>query len=93
MIYEYSCGVCEKRLDLTMSVAAYEASRIAGEPKCCGRKMNQRFSPPRVFVRSPFPKGFSEHISQDGHYIRDRKEAIAVAEENGFVSKIAENWR
>jgi hypothetical protein len=44
-----------------------------------------------VFARSPFPKGFSEHISADGHYIRDRKEAMDIAAENGITSAYCEN--
>ena len=93
MIYQFICRKTGVLIERQMSVTEFDRTRF--NVHCnCGAQTNLRITGGRAaFLRSPFPKGYSEHISEDGHYVRDVVEAREVAAENGFTSAVAENWR
>lgn len=93
MIYEYVCRTCVTIEERTMTVAEFDHQ--GRDQRClgCHEILTLRVTGGRKpFVRSPFPKGFSEHISPDGHYIRDKIEAREIAAENELTSVAAENF-
>jgi hypothetical protein len=92
MIYEFSCEGCGEVEEFTAPVALFETLRQGAYCIDCQRPAVLIVSGGRTsFMKSPFPKGFNEHISDNGHYLRDKVEAREVAAENGWTSKLVEN--
>jgi hypothetical protein len=92
MIYKFGCPECgaEEEVSIPLSFHSHAvANAICTE---CEVKAKQLLTPTRqVWAREAFPKGMHEHIAPDPVYIRDRKEAMDVAAENGLTSVYCEN--
>jgi len=94
MIYEYVCRPCHKTEERKMTIKEFDRDGLGQICLECHKVLTLRITGGRKpFMRSEFPKGFSEHISADGHFIRDKIEAREVAAENELTSMAVENWR
>ena len=92
MIYVFHCEGCDEEAEYTAPVALLETLRQGAHCTDCQRPAALVINGGRTpFLRSPFPKGYHEHISADGAFIRDKHEAKDVAAENGFTSRYVEN--
>ena len=92
MIYQFQCEGCGEVEEFNVPVTLFETIRQVAHCIECERPAALIVTGGRIsFMKSPFPKGFHEHISDDGHYLRDKVEAREVAAENGWTSKLVEN--
>jgi hypothetical protein len=92
MIYQFLCEGCGDVEEFSLPVAEFEAAKEKAHCIDCQQPAVLLITGGQIaFMKSPFPRGFSEHISRDGQYIRDKVEAREVAAENGFTSKLVEN--
>lgn len=94
MIYQFQCDSCGELEEFHLAHTELEAARSVAHCVDCDEVARLVVSGgKRPFVRSPFRKGFHEHISADGAYVRDKIEAREIAAENGLVSGYVENLR
>ena len=94
MIYEYVCRTCHTTEERQMTVSEFDCTGRNQRCLGCHEILTLRITGGRKpFMRSEFGRGFEEHISPDGHFIRDRFEARDVAAENELTSARVENWR
>lgn len=92
MIYQFQCEGCGEVEEFQAPVALLDTLRQGAHCVDCERPAVLVVTGGRTsFMKSPFPKGFHEHISADGAYLRDKVEAREVAAENGWTSKLVEN--
>jgi hypothetical protein len=93
MIYEFACESCGEVEEFVIPLDLLETARERALCVDCNSPAVLVMSGGRKpIVRSPFPKGYHEHISADGAVVRDKHEARDIAAQNGFTSKLVENW-
>lgn len=94
MIYEIECSLCGHLHDAVCKMVDIDPYIQYSECPNCRETghLRQIFkSPPMGFLKSPFPKGFFEHVSEHGAHARDKHELKDIAEANGQVSHYVEN--
>lgn len=93
MIYEKECTNCGRIKIIACSISDHEQI-VKPDSRCveCGGREIQILHPSlEVRVRTPFPKGWQEHVAPTPKYIRDRSEAKDVLAENGLGSKFIDD--
>ena len=92
MIYEVQCEVCGTHGDMRGTLADHK-KLVSGKLECdCGGRLKQIFTTgPTSFMRSPFVKGYQEHVSPEGVNLRSERHLKDVCDENGLTSMWLEN--
>lgn len=92
MIYEVVCEECREHGEIRMPLRDHEKLR-KGEFFCpCGGQLRQIITTGLMgFMRSPFEKGYQEHVSPDGVNLRSERHLKDVCDENGLTSMWLEN--
>lgn len=92
MIYQFGCEHCGNVEEFSVPLALFDFVRERARCVDCDEPAILLVTGGRLgFLKSPFPKGYHEHISADGAYLRDKVECREIAAENGFTSKLVEN--
>lgn len=89
--YLIECQQCKEKIEIMLPITEHHT--LLDRVCLCGAKdFRQLYNNEGVVtMKSPFPRGWSEHIAPTPVYIRDKSEAKDVAAQNGLTSIYCEN--
>ena len=91
MTYIFKCQ-CGREIEAHMTMEDRQNLIMPTCSKCLIPMQQKITGGSKPFMRSPFPRGWSEHIAPDPVYVRDKVEAREIAAEHDLTSVLAENW-
>jgi len=93
MIYEKECQTCGNVKTIACKISEHD-TLVKPDSICgfCGGRETQIISGlAEIRMRTPFPKGWHEHVAPTPQYVRDRGHAKDILAENGLGSKFIDD--